>query len=102
MIAPEPVIRARMRRGPARPSEHRPTIEPSGDDLCIGYFSLTAAMIGLAEADLRHRCLPGCLTKDDCHRRRLSAKRFLAELRAGRSETIWADWLALAEARARP
>jgi hypothetical protein len=95
------VFRPRIRSGP-RPPEQRQPVVIDGDDLCIGYFSLTAAMISQAELDVRHRCLPSCLTKDDCDRRRLSARRFLRELRTGRSKTIWADWLDLAEARARP
>jgi len=95
----EHVTRPRVRRGP-RPPEHRSAIEPDEGDLILGYFALAAAMVSQAELDVRHRCLPSCLTKDDCGRRRLSARRFLNEMRAGRA-SIWSDWSALAEARVR-
>ncbi len=60
------------------------------------YYALAAAMVSQARLDLRHRCWPsGCKTKNDCQRRKLTARHFLSELRTGRSP-IWSDWLALA------
>jgi len=94
------VLRPRVRRGP-RPPDHRPAIERDEGDLILDYFALAAAMVAQAESDAGHTCLPSCLSKDDCHRRHLSARRFLTELRAGRSATIWADWSTLAESRVR-
>jgi len=102
MIAPE-TRRPRIRSLP-RPPEQLPrepfVLEP--DDLTPNYLALALAMVAQAELDSRHACGRGCLVKDDCGCRRLSARLFLAELRAGRSSTIWSDWIALAEARARP
>ena len=95
--------RPRVHSQPRPPDQPPPSeaVALTSDDLLVGFFALTFAMISQAELDLHHRCLRSCLTKDDCRRRRLSAQRFLSELRAGRSETIWADWIHLAEARVR-
>jgi len=106
ILAPlqERVVRPRIRSIP-RPPEQPPSREPvvlEAGDLTPNYLALALAMVAQAELDCRHQCSRGCLSKDDCHRRRLSARRFLAALRTGRSETIWSDWIALAEARVRP
>ena len=102
--AEQRVLRPRIHSQP-RPPEQSPSREPvalTSDDLLVGFFNLAFAMVAQAELDCQHQCSRGCLVKDDCGRRRLSAQRFLSELRAGTSTTIWADWLDLAEARARP
>ena len=87
-----------------RPSDQPPPSEPvalTSDDLLVGFFNLTFAMIAQCELDLAHRCWPsGCKTKHDCERRRHSARHFLRELRAGRAP-LWSDWVHLAEARVR-
>jgi hypothetical protein len=90
----------RQPRPPGQPPPREP-IALTSDDLLPGFFALAFAMISQAELDLAHTCWRGgCKGSNDCARRKLSARHFLRELRAGRVP-LWSDWVHLAEARVR-
>jgi hypothetical protein len=97
------VRRPRIRSLP-RPPEQR-SREPVGltsDDLLAGFYALTLAVVTQAHLDVGHKCWRGgCKGRNDCERRRDTARRFLIEIHEGRAE-LWSDWLHLAASRARP
>lgn len=71
-------------------------VDPHADE---AYFALTEATVRLAQADATHRCSRSCKQPARCQQDRVSARRFLSELRTGASQP-WAAWVAVAAERA--